>query len=228
MLPATISKEQRIFPGNRKPVLEVICPHQCNQPLGSLASISRKLLDGGPYGSAFGTRMVVHPEFATGFSYRLRSSIAPAAQEVAALCAENGAIVIFNVIEGVMMHDMRLGRTINYGYIASKGGLKKAEKVEDDSKKLDVMRRAIEVNGLCIVSLVCYEATLALHNARPDQIILVSSYGFPEQQALHNVSAGRAFIVNDLLGKKACGQFREGDFWVRKMDDGVTYFWLWE
>ena len=227
MLPATIYKEQRVFPGNRKPVLEVICPHQCNQPLGSLASFSRKLLDSSPYGNAFGTRVVAHPEFAFGFSYYMKKSVKAAEKEVLALCAEKDAIVIFNITEGIRDSRMMLAGVVNYGYLASAGRMRKAKKIENGNGEVNTSLRAIEKNGLYIVSLVCYEATLKLRHARPDQIAIVPAFGFPAKQAEHNVSAGKAFIVNDLLGKRACGEFREGDFWVRKSGEEATYFWHW-
>jgi len=228
MLPAIRAPEQRVFPGNRRPVLEVICPHQCNQPLGSLASASRKLLEGSPYGNAFGTRVVAHPEFAFGFSYHMEKSVKAAEKEVRALCAEKDAIVIFNIVEGKYDSRMMLAGVLNHGYVASSGGLKKARKIDVAKSEVNVRRRAIEKNGHYIVSLVCYEATLELENARTDQIAIVPAYGFPAAQASHNIGLGRAFIVNDLLGKRACGSFREGDFWVKRAENGATYFWLWE
>jgi hypothetical protein len=227
MLPAIITKEQCIFPGNRKPVLEVICPHQCNQPLGSLASVSRKLLEGSPYGNAFPTRVVAHPEFAFGFSHYMKKSVKAAENEVLALCAEKGAIVIFNITEGIYDSSMMLLGVVNYGYLASAGKMKKAKKIEQGKGAVNVSLRAIEKNGLYIVSLVCYEATLRMKNALPDQIAIVSAFGFPAKQAEHNVSVGKAFIMNDLLGKRACGEFRQGDFWVRKSGAEATYFWHW-
>jgi len=228
MLPAIIAKEQRIFQGSRKPVLEVICHLQCNQPLESLALLSRKLLDSGPYGNAFLTRVVVHPEFAFGFSYRMTSVMKAAEKEVLALCAEKDAVVIFNIAEGVHSPGMQLLKVKNHGCIASKGSLKKAEKAEVEATKIDVRRRAIEKNGLYIVSLLCHEATLELQNTRDDQIAIVPAYGVPVSQIGHNSGKGRAFIVSDLCVKKTCGAFREGDFWTKKTENGVTYFWLWE
>jgi len=228
MLPAIRTKEQRLFPGNRKPVLEVICPHQCNQPLVSLASISRRLLDGSPYGNAFKTRVVAHPEFAFGFSYHMERSAKAAVKETSGICAEKDAIVIFNISEGIHDSRMMLADVLNYGYIANKGKARKAKKTMEGGGKLDVRRRAIEKNGIYIVALLCYEAALELENTRHDQITIVPAYGFPAQQAEHNFGKGRAFIVNDLLGKRACGSFREGDFWMKATSNGATYFWLWE
>ena len=228
MLPAQRTKEQQIFPGSRKPVLEVICPHIFNQPLGSLASLSSKLLDSSPYGGAFPTRVVAHPEFAFGISYSLKMSIAPAVREVSALCANKDAVVMFNIIEGLLLPSMQVAGAINYGYIASKGKMAKAKKMQDGSTHIDVRRRATEKNGLGLISLVCYEATLQLKNVQPGQIFIVPSYGIPATEAARNLGAGRAFIINDALCQKAFGAFREGDFWTKKTENGVTYFWLWE
>ena len=122
---------------------------------------------------------------------------------------------------------MMLAGVLNYGYVASAGKMKKAKKIEGGNGDVNVSLRAIEKNGLYIVSLVCYEATLKMKNAHPDQIAIVPAFGFPAEQAVHNVSVGRAFIVNDLLGKRACGEFRQGDFWVKSKGEGVTYFWHW-
>jgi len=228
MLPALRTNERGLFPGSRKPALEVICPHQCNQPLSSLASFSRKLLDESPYGNAFPTRVVAHPEFSFGFSYYMKKSVKAAEKEVLALCSEKDAIMIFNIAEGIYDSRMVLSDVINFGYVASRQGMKKAKKIEDGNGEVNVSLRAIEKNGLYIISLVCYKATLKMKNARQDQIAIVPAYGFPAEQAAHNISSGRAFIVNDLLGRRACGEFRQGDFWMKKKEDGVTYFWLWE
>ena len=229
MLPAMRIKEQRFFPGNRQPVLEVICPKLYNRPLESLAPISRQLLEASPYGNAFGTRILAYPEFAFGLCYRLEMSVGPATREIAALCAEKDAIVVFNIVEGTLLPSMRVADPkINYGYIASKGGMKKEKKIEYEAAELDVSRRAIDKNGLHIVSLVCDEATLELKNTREDQIAIVPAYGFPAVQAMHNSGIGKAMIVNDSLLGKACGEFREGDFWMKRKGEGVTYFWLWE
>ncbi len=227
MLPAMRTKEQQIFPGSRKPVLEVICPHIFNQPLGSLASLSAKLLDSSPYKGAFPTRVVAHPEFAFGISYSMKKRISPAVKEVSQLCKEKDAVVLFNIVEEISCRGQVAG-AINFGYLASKEGVRKEKKIADASSWVDVTRRMLEKNGHGIVFLLCYEATLKLRSVQPNHLLVVPAYGISATEAAHNFKSGRAFIVNDGLAQKACGEFGEADFWTRKRTGAATYFWLWE
>jgi len=212
--------------------VEIICPHapqpHCNgQPLGSLACLTGKLLDSSPHGNSFPTRVVAHSEFAFGISYQPKPAASSAVREVAALCAQRDAVVLFNISEEVRHCGQAIG-AVNFGYMASREGVRKERKIEGGSTGLDVRRRALEKNGHGIVFLLCYEATLELRSVQERHLLLVPAYGITMPAAMQNLNAGRAVILNDGLCQKACGSFREGDFWVKKKENGATYFWLWE